>query len=71
MDDEVGVLPGLDDVLGAIVPNDVGLARLHAGKAGGVVGQRANDDLVEIGPVLVPIIGIALEHDAVAGLPRL
>src|SRR5216683_4691655 len=64
------VFLGFDDVVGTIVPDDVALARQHAGKTRRVVRQRTDHDLIEIGAFLVPIIRIAVEHDAIARLPR-
>ena len=71
MHGELGVLLRLHDVVGVVlvVPDDVRLARLQRGEARLRVRQRLQDDAVEIGAALVPVIGILLQHHAVAGGP--
>ena len=48
------------------VSPDTRLAKRDCG-----IGQRPQDDAVEVGLALVPVVGVALQHHAVAGRPRL
>ena len=55
------------DILRAVLH----IARLERHRAGGAIRNEAEDQRVEIGPRLVPIVRIALEHDVAAALPFL
>ena len=70
---QLRILLRLLNVVGVVfvVPDDIGLAGLQAGKARLRVRQRLQDDAVEIGPALVPVVRILLEHHAVARGPGL
>ena len=68
---QLRILLRLLDVVGVVlvIPDDIGLARLQAGKARLRVRQRLQDDAVEIGMALVPVVRVLLQHHAVAGGP--
>ena len=70
-DVEVLVLLGLDDVLGAVLPDHLHVALHQAGVAGVGIGQRPYRHTVEIGLVLVPVVGVALGDQAIGGTPLL
>ena len=65
------VLLGLRDVVRVvlIVPDHIDLAGLQAGKARLRVRQRLQNDPIEIGMALVPVVRISFQHHAVAGGP--
>jgi hypothetical protein len=55
--------------VGFVVPDNVGFARLQRGKARLRIGQRLQDNPVEIGMALVPVVRVLFQHHAVARGP--
>ena len=66
---QLRVLLRIHDGTAAVGPDQVDLTGTQAGKAGLGIGQDAEDDLVEMHRVLVPVIRVPLDGDAVATGP--